>query len=803
MPDRVLTEKIRTLVLGQGMDLVGFGPVDRWKNAPYLLSPKAILPESKTVIVAGIHITDTWTEMGGEPEPQDRSAGGWMDQNSFLDRIAYRTARYLNGQGYQAISVAASNIWRYREFPGIPSLFAPDLSHIHAAAAAGLAEIGWSGLAITPEFGSRCRFVSIVTDAELVPTPMYDGPALCDRCMECVKACPSAALRKEVKTPPHRVEIGGKVYEYANKNIWRCAWAEHFNLDLNSQNLKKWDHITEKEILHELKEKGTRNHERGVCQKVCVPPHLRTKEPSFGRANKLIAQNRINRRYPDNMPTLRKLRDDITAYAARFGMDVSSVGPLDPNTDAGKLALSDAPGMRTVIGFAMRIPAEVAKAESDSNALLDVYKFGSGFNMLNPYRYGFGFKLHHILLRVARMIEDCGYHAASYSGTLPPFKNDATALAEMVGLGKHDANNRFSMPEFGENVIMGAVVTDAPLDPSPKIKGDVIVPPQPKPLSPKKMRREMEELADNNLVSLFGIAPAARFDSIVVDLKNQVNEKELGESVIDKNLDYHGAYVPEIAREDVKIMHPRDHMPEAKSVIVLGMNFPEAIIKNANLPDSQQIGTYACFQYQTVFELRFASCELANYLSKHGYKTLILENMLGVGSMVDSHRGFLPDARCNSIEAVAAGLGEIGKSGSLLTPEFGAHQRQIVIITDAELPADGLYDGKPLCHDCEICVEQCPMAALGGKEMTLHIEDKVITVPSVKRHQCDWSKKYALCAEEGPALIGNKTNVPKPEEDITIETIAQALPMRDPIMKRRPCILETCLHKCPAGSHQN
>jgi epoxyqueuosine reductase QueG len=77
-------------------------------------------------------------------------------------------------------------------------------------------------------------------------------------------------------------------------------------------------------------------------------------------------------------------------------------------------------------------------------------------------------------------------------------------------------------------------------------------------------------------------------------------------------------------------------MPEAKSVIVLGMNFPKAIIKNANLPDSQQIGTYACFQYQTVFELRFASCELANYLSKHGYKTLILENMLGIGSMVDS-----------------------------------------------------------------------------------------------------------------------------------------------------------------------
>ena len=33
--------------------------------------------------------------------------------------------------------MASSNIWRYRAFEGVPSLFAPDLSHIHAAAASG------------------------------------------------------------------------------------------------------------------------------------------------------------------------------------------------------------------------------------------------------------------------------------------------------------------------------------------------------------------------------------------------------------------------------------------------------------------------------------------------------------------------------------------------------------------------------------------------------------------------------------------------------------------------------------------
>jgi len=593
MSDRVLTEQVRSLVLGQGMDLVGFGPVERWKNAPFLLSPKAILPESKIVIVGAIHITDTWTEMGGEPEPQDRSAGGWMDQNSFMDRVAYRTVRFLSDIGYQAIAIASSNIWRYREFPGIPSLFAPDLSHIHAAAAAGLAEIGWSGLAITPEFGSRCRFISIVTDADLVPTPMYSGPKLCDRCMDCVRTCPSAALRKDFNASPHRVEIGGKVYEYANKNIWRCAWAEHFNLDLNSENLKKWDHISEAEILKELKEKGTRNHERGVCQKYCVPPHLRTKEPSFGRADKLIAQNRINRRYPDTMPTLRKMRDDITTYAVKMGIEVTSVGPLDPNTESGKLALSDAPGMCTVIGVAMRIPEEVAKASTTKTTILDTYKYGSGFNMLDPYRYGYGYKMHHILLRIARMVEDYGYHAASYTGSIPPHKNEATGFAVMAGLGQCDENECFSMPEFGENAFIGVVVTDAPLDPTPRGTGNTTVNTHPTKQTPRKLRSELEDLAKRNLVSLFGIAPVERFDSIVEDLRKQVDESVLGESVIDTNAEYHGVYKPEIVKKKVQIQHPRDYMPEAKSVIVLGMNFPAALIRNAGLPETQQIGPYA------------------------------------------------------------------------------------------------------------------------------------------------------------------------------------------------------------------
>lgn len=786
MSNRILTAKVKAEMLGMGLDLVGFAPVSRWEHAPYLLSPAAILPESKTVVVGAIHITDTWTEMGGEPGPQDNSPGGWMDQNSLMDRAAYRAVRLINDHGEKAIAVASSNIWRYRQFEGLPSIFAPDLSHIHAAAAAGLAEIGWSGLAITPEFGARCRFISVVTSADLVPTPMYGGPKLCDLCMECVRRCPTAALRKELKQPPHEVHIGGKVFKYANKNIWRCAWAEHFNLDLQSENLKRWDTIGEKEIMQERAATGDRGHERGVCQKFCVPPHLRTREPSFGRADKLIAQNRINKRYPENMPTLRKMRDDILAAALRLGTDLGAVGRLAPETEAGKLVLGQAPGMRTVVAFAMRIPPDTSRVRRRN------------WDFSNPAQLAYCFRLHHIVLRIARIIEDYGYHAAAYEGGLYEPRGPAECLAEMTGLGALNPEGIFETPEFGRHAVVGAVATDALLDITPPSPGAAVSVPT-RITSGKPLRAQLETLANDNLVSLMGVAPAHRFDTIVADLKARVNEAELGESVSDSNPLNHGQWVSQIRRDPAPIRGPRDYLPEAKAVVVLGMHFPAEIVENSGLEKSRQIGTYAFWQYQTRLELCSAASRMAQALGGMGYQAVVTENLLGIGSKVTSHRGDLPDARCNALEAVAAGLGQIGASGALLTAAYGPHQRQIALITDADLPADDLYRGQEICVRCDACRAQCPMRAFAAGTIDVRVDDLIVKLPAIERHRCDWSKRYGLCGEEGPALIGNTTDVPAPKSPIRIEDLAAACARKDPVMKRRACILETCLRDCRAG----
>ena len=804
--DRILTEKIKAELLNNGMDLVGFAPVDRWQHAPFMLSPEAVLPGSRSVIVMAMHLTETWIEMGGNPDPQVVGPGGMVDINAYIDRFSYKTVRLLQQYGHQAVAVAASNVWRFRAYEGIPGFFTADISHLHAAAAAGLSQIGWSGLSITPEYGPRIRFATVVTDALLVPTPLYDKSKLCDMCMDCVKHCPSAAMRKDILKNPNVVRIEDKEFRYANKNLWRCAWAEHFNLDLDSKTLEK-DHIDESDVLSELKKGQTRGHERGVCQKVCLPPHLRSGQPSFGRDGKLIVSARVNKKYPDTMPTLRKLRDDAIALGVKLGATIVGVKPLDMVSKAGQAVEMEAPGMKSVIGLAMSVPRETKNIDRQ-----DVYQH-------QPYAYALPRMMFNLTLRMAKFLEELGYHAVPYTGYIPGEADDlsrirqevtyvhgghemdtrmlACELAEMAGVGS--IGRAFTTCENGEDILTGAVVTDAPLDAltdvdCPEVSALVRRP------DAQRLRTELECLAMAQDLTQIGVASAQVFDGLADDLRQNLDESELGQDVLDDNSEYHGRWISRISDQPRSIKVPKDYLPNARSVVMLSLNLSPELVANTGRDTTKQIGTYATAQFNTCFELRFAAMEMATRLNQYGYQTVVTENLLGIGSQVDTPRGRLPDARCNALEACAAGLGDIGRNGALLTEKYGPHQRQIAIITDAPLRADAPYAGPRVCTDCGNCESKCPMAALANQSFKVRIGQRTINYPLITRHRCDWAKKFALNREEGGYLAGNNTHiVPDHAGEVTIAEIAAACEQKDPLMKRRSCIVEPCQLYCQAG----
>ena len=264
MTDSRLTALAKNRAFALGADLVGVGNIERWDKAPLLMSPKGIMPTATSVLVCAIHHTDGMIEMGGESSPHDQGSYAYqMLMNDQLDVISYTMARFFEDAGYRAVPITASNIWRYRPYKDLKSTFSPDMSHIYASVAAGLTEMGYSGLAMSPEYGARNRFVSIITDAPLDPTPLLPGNTLCDRCNMCVKMCPTRATSKEVLGEV-ALEIEGHRFSFADKNLWRCAWAEHFGLsvDLPIPDAE-WASISGG------RHRGLRSGTMGYCLKYC------------------------------------------------------------------------------------------------------------------------------------------------------------------------------------------------------------------------------------------------------------------------------------------------------------------------------------------------------------------------------------------------------------------------------------------------------------------------------------------------------------------------------------------------------
>ena len=232
--------------------------------------------------------------------------------NSHLDVMAFHLARFIKDRGYGALPIPSSNIWRYNEYAELKAIFAPDVSHIYMAVVVGLAEVGYSGLAITPEFGARNRFITVLTNAELTPDPLVEPGSVCDRCMLCRQHCPSGALSKELDGD-NVLKIDGREYRFPRKNLWRCAWGEHFNLDLD---LEIPETVTEEVILQTLREHGSRSGEMGACLKHCLPRNRRAQRPDYSKT--VVRKTAVT--YDEALDE-RGVADQILSEAVADGVD--------------------------------------------------------------------------------------------------------------------------------------------------------------------------------------------------------------------------------------------------------------------------------------------------------------------------------------------------------------------------------------------------------------------------------------------------------------------------------------------------
>lgn len=200
------------------MDLVGICGVDRLSGAPEGHRPTDFLPGAKSVIVMAVRLLTGATQIiyrSHEDHLRHLQCiygvyGYTLTPNYHLKFGAYRMARFLEKKGFATTPT-----------PSGPGGGGSPFSHRHAAVAAGLGEFGWSSIVVTPEFGPKQRFVSVITRAELEPDPLYTGPRLCDpaECDICSTVCPTQAIsRTESKT----VTMGGRTFEYGVVDFAKC-----------------------------------------------------------------------------------------------------------------------------------------------------------------------------------------------------------------------------------------------------------------------------------------------------------------------------------------------------------------------------------------------------------------------------------------------------------------------------------------------------------------------------------------------------------------------------------------------------
>ncbi|MFO7919059.1 MAG: 4Fe-4S dicluster domain-containing protein [Anaerolineae bacterium] len=118
---------------------------------------------------------------------------------------------------------------------------------------------------------------------------------------------------------------------------------------------------------------------------------------------------------------------------------------------------------------------------------------------------------------------------------------------------------------------------------------------------------------------------------------------------------------------------------------------------------------YRYHAYDLVNErLDLITSRLSTMLQDAGYEAL----PIAASQTVDGER--LLGAFSNKLAAHLAGLGWIGKSCLLVTPEAGPRARWATVLTDAPLEPTG----KPMeqrCGDCQECVDICPQGAFSGR----------------------------------------------------------------------------------------
>lgn len=209
-----MKNKIIELAKKLDADLVGFAPASRFDKDDAIFK---IFPDVKTVIGLGYRVLRGAYRCveEGTTYYQYTTMGIENLEETVMPEALVRVSNLIEEEGYEAIPQRKNQLIMsdtdktnpevdYRDIKrGVTAEIQIDF--LNTAVMCGLGERSMINSLLTKEFGPFIRYCFILTDAEIEPTPLA-VPSLCDKCGECIKACPGRAISDD-----------------GELDTWRCA----------------------------------------------------------------------------------------------------------------------------------------------------------------------------------------------------------------------------------------------------------------------------------------------------------------------------------------------------------------------------------------------------------------------------------------------------------------------------------------------------------------------------------------------------------------------------------------------------